>query len=366
MQKIVLVPDAMPGALSAARVCDVLGEAFAHFFPEAELVRLPLGSASVLQASAGEPRIVRVQGPAGNEMRAAYTVLPDRRTAIVDAAACAGAGVGRAAGVLPGRATSYGVGQMILDALQTGCREILLCLSAGAGADGGTGCAAALGVRFLDASGRSFVPVGDTLKSIAHIDLLGRAPVLAGARLRILAGSQAPLCGPQGPAWTLGLPARDAANLDEGLGHLAAVTENDLGIAMADHPGAGAAGGLGAGAMAYLGGELCPGVEPLLDLAGFDAMLEGASLVVTAAGRLDAASALGSAVSSVALRARQARVPVLAFGGVVADGAAELYGLGVTAMQAVNRAGLSPAAAAPRTAADLRRAAEDACRLMLL
>lgn len=366
MQKILLVPDSFPGALSAARACQILGEVFRRYFPEAEQLPLPLGTGAVIAAEAGEARTVRVKGPAGEELRARYTVLPRRRVAILDAAACAGAEIGRAAGVAPGRATSYGVGQMILDALQTGCRELLLCLGSSAAADGGTGCAAALGVRFLDASGRSFVPVGDTLSGIAHIDLLGRAPVLAGARLRILAGSQAPLCGDGGAAAGLGLSPDQTARLQAGLAHLAAVTETDLGISVADRPGAGAAGGLGAGAAAFLGGELCPGVEPLLDLADFDRMLEGASLVVTAAGVLDAASALGSPVCSVARRAQNAGVPVLAFGGVVADGAAELYGMGVTAMQAVNRGGLSAASAAPRAAADLRRAAEDACRLMLL
>ena len=366
MQKIVLVPDSITGGLSAARVCDMLGEVFARYFPEADQVRLPLGGVDTLRAG-GEQRIARVRGPYGEELRARYTVLPDTRTAILDASACTGVEVARTLGPLqPGRATSYGVGQMMLDALQTGCRELLLCLGQSAAMDGGAGCAAALGVRFLDASGRSFVPVGDTLNNIAHIDLLGGAPLLAGARLRVLSGSQAPLWGDGGAASVLGLPAQEAARLDQGLAHLAAVTEADLDIRIADAPGAGASGGLGAGAAAFLGGELCPGVEPLLDLAGFDELLEGASLVVTTADRLDAASALGSATASVAQRAQRARVPVLAFGGVISDGAAELYGMGVTAMQAINRSGLSAAAAAPRAGADLRRAAADACRMMLL
>ena len=366
MQKIIFVPDTLPGALSAAAVCDVLCEVFAQYFPEAEQLCLPLGSDAAARTPQGRSRTVRVKGPAGEELRAAYTVLPERRIAIVDAASCAGAALGSAAGVAPGRATSYGVGQMLLDALQTGCREILLCLSSAAAVDAGAGCAAALGVRFLDGAGRSFVPVGDTLANVARIDLLGRAPVLAEARLRVLAGSRIPLCGRRGAAFAAGAAPDEAERLDEGLCHLAAVAESALGVRMADRPGGGAAGGLGAGAVAFLGAELSPGVKPLLDLAGFDKMLEGASLVVTAAGYLDARCAAGSALSGVASRARRAGVPVLAFGGTVGDGAAELYGLGVTAMQAVNRAGLAPADAASRAAADLRCAAADACRLMLL
>ena len=377
LQKILLVPDSFKGSLTSAQVCDVLAEVFGRHFPQAELVRVPLADggegsvAAFLAAAGGATRTVRVQGPCGGEVRAPYALLPDKRTAVIELSACAGLPLAQAAGPLqPGRATTYGVGQMILDALQTGCREILLCLGGSATNDGGAGCAAALGVRFLDAAGRSFVPVGDTLKNIAHIDLLGRAPVLADAHLRVLCDVRNPLCGPQGAAAVYG-PQKGAspaevALLDAGLAHLAAVTEADLGIDVRSLPGGGAAGGMGAGAAAFLGGELCPGAEVLLDLVGFDSLLAGASLVLTGEGCIDGQTAQGKVVASVARRARAAGVPVVAFGGVIGEGAELLYDLGVTAMQASDRAGLPFAQAAPRAAADLRRAAEEACRLLTL
>lgn len=377
MQKVILVPDSFKGSLTSGEVCEILAEVFGRYFPGAELVQVPLadggeGSVSAfVSALGGETRTVRVQGPYGDEVRARYALLPGRHTAVIEMSACAGLPLAQAAGRLePGRATTYGVGQMILDALQIGCREILLGLGGSCTNDGGAGCAAALGVRFLDKAGRSFVPVGDTLANIAHIDLLGRAPVLAGAKLRALCDVRNPLCGKNGAAAVFGpqkgASPQDVARLDAGLAHLAAVAEAELGVPVAALPGAGAAGGMGAGAVAFLGGELCSGIEVLLDLVGFDNMLKGADLVVTGEGCIDGQSAQGKVLSGVARRARVAGVPVLAFGGRIGEGAWELYRLGVTAMQAADRAALPFAQEAPRAAADLRAAAEDACRLMTL
>ena len=377
MQKIILVPDSFKGSLTSGEVCDILAEVFGRYFPQAELVQVPLadggeGSVSAFVAAlGGEMRTVRVQGPYGEETRARYALLPDHRTAVIELSACAGLPLAQAAGRLePGRATTYGVGQMILDALQIGCREILLGLGGSATNDGGTGCASALGVRFLDKAGRSFVPVGDTLGNIAHIDLLGRAPVLADAKLRVLCDVRNPLCGRNGAAAVFapqkGADAAEVARLDAGLAHLAAVTEAELGVRVSTLPGAGAAGGMGAGAVAFLGGQLCSGIQVLLDLVGFDRMLAGADLVITGEGCIDGQSAQGKVISGVARRAQAAGVPVLAFGGQIGEGAWELYRMGVTAMQATDRAALPFEKAAPRAAADLRAAAEDACRLMTL
>ena len=377
MQKIILVPDSFKGSLTSGEVCDILAEVFGRYFPQAELVQVPLadggeGSVSAFVAAlGGEMRTVRVQGPYGEETRARYALLPDHRTAVIEMSACAGLPLAQAAGRLePGRATTYGVGQMILDALQIGCREILLGLGGSATNDGGTGCASALGVRFLDKAGRSFVPVGDTLGNIAHIDLLGRAPVLADAKLRVLCDVRNPLCGRNGAAAVFapqkGADAAEVARLDAGLAHLAAVTEAELGVRVSTLPGAGAAGGMGAGAVAFLGGQLCSGIQVLLDLVGFDRMLAGADLVITGEGCIDGQSAQGKVISGVARRAQAAGVPVLAFGGQIGEGAWELYRMGVTAMQATDRAALPFEKAAPRAAADLRAAAEDACRLMTL
>ena len=248
---------------------------------------------------------------------------------------------------------------MILDALQIGCREILLCLGDSAASDGGAGCAAALGVRFLDASGRSFVPVGDTLKNIAHIDLLGPC---TGAGRGQTAG--AVRCAPHAlrrrgrvraagcPAWTRGWPTWPPW------------PRRTWACPSGNCPAAAQPAAWAPARWRFWAASCARATEMLLDLVNFDELLADASLVLTGEGCIDAQTAQGKVVAGVARRARAAGVPVLAFAGILGEGAGQLYELGVTAMQAANRAGLPLEQAAPRAAADLRRAAEDACRLL--
>ena len=376
--KIVLIPDSYKGTLSSVQACDVLAGVFGRYFPGAQLVRVPVadggeGSVDAFLASMGGKRCAaRVHGPFGEEVQAAYAVLPDdNRTAVIEMSACAGLPLAAKSGRLdPAAATTFGVGELILDALQRGSREILLCLGGSATNDGGAGCAAALGVRFLDGAGRSFMPVGKTLQSIAHIDLLGRAPVLNGAMIRVLCDIDNPMTGPQGAAAVFG-PQKGAtptqvSMLDSGLRHMAEVVRNDLGVDVERLPGAGAAGGMGGGAVAFLSASLCPGIELILDTVGFDSLLEGAALVVTGEGRIDRQSVHGKVLAGVARRAKAKGVPVLAIGGVLGAGAEEMYDLGVRALQVSNREGLGYEELLPRAAWDLRQAAEDACRMLRL
>lgn len=299
-------------------------------------------------------------------MEGFFGLLGDGTTAVVEMAAAAGLPL------LEGRldvegATTYGVGELILSAVEAGARKVILGLGGSATNDGGCGCAAALGVRFLDAAGEPFVPVGRTLERIAHIDRTHLASSLAGVELVTMCDIDNPLCGPTGAAAVFG-PQKGAdgpavERLDRGLRHLAEVVRADLGVEILDLPGAGAAGGMGGGMAAFLGSRLQMGIDAVLDTADFDALLPGTRAVITGEGRIDGQSLRGKVVVGVARRAKKADVPVIAVVGDIASGAAAAYEEGVTAMFSTNRRAVPWEQARLTAKEDLRAAAGDLFRL---
>lgn len=299
-------------------------------------------------------------------MEGFFGILGDGTTAVVEMAVAAGLPL------LEGRldvegATTYGVGELILSAVEAGARKIIVGLGGSATNDGGCGCAAALGVRFLDAAGEPFVPVGRTLERIAHIDRTYLAPSLAGVELVTMCDIDNPLCGPTGAAAVFG-PQKGAdgpavERLDRGLRHLAEVVRADLGVDILDLPGAGAAGGMGGGMAAFLGSRLQMGIGAVLDTADFDALLPGTRAVITGEGRIDGQSLRGKVVVGVARRAKRVGVPVIAVVGDIAPGAAAAYEEGVTAMFSTNRRAVPWEQARLTAKEDLRAAAGDLFRL---
>ena len=249
---------------------------------------------SVLRCTGGESVTLDVTGPLPRRdgSRRLWPLRRLRRDR--DASA---AGLPLAAGRLdPLHATTFGVGELIRHAVERGCREIYLGLGGSCTNDGGSGCAAALGVRFENAAGEPFVPTGGTLAQIRRIDLSGARELLAGVKITAMCDVDNPLCGPEGAAVfgpQKGAAAETVRLLDRGLHSLREVVYAETGRDLADVPGAGAAGGFGFGCMALLGGTLRPGIETLLDLAGFDRLLERADLVITGEGRLDGQSLRG-------------------------------------------------------------------------
>ena len=244
----------------------------------------------------------------------------------------------------PGTATTYGVGELIAHAVDSGCRKILLGLGGSATNDGGCGCAAALGVRFYDADGQSFVPVGDTLGRIARIDTAEAAALLRSVEITVMCDVTNPLYGPTGAAYVFapqkGADAEKVKSLDAGLRHFGDVIRSQYGLDVSAMPGAGAAGGMGAGCVALLGGTIQSGIDAVLDVTGFDRQLEGADLVITGEGRIDSQSADGKVVSGVARRTRAKGVPLIAIAGGIADSAGAVYDIGVSAMFSTDRAAL--------------------------
>ncbi|MCF2615610.1 glycerate kinase [Oscillibacter valericigenes] len=371
MKKCIVISDSFKGTLSTLDICAIAREVFPAHFPDCELVTLPVADggegtvACFLEALQAQPVTVSISGPFGEPIQAVYA--RKNSLAVIEMASAAGlplAGERRD----PETATTYGVGQLIRHAVEQGCTDILLGLGGSATNDGGCGCAAALGTCFFDAAGNSFVPVGGTLADIAHIDVRERCRLLENVRVTVMCDVENPLFGPNGAAWVFG-PQKGAddamaARLDDGLRHLDAAFQQDLGLHLADLPGAGAAGGMGAGSIAFLGGTLRSGIEAVLDAVDFDRRLDGADLVITGEGRIDAQSVQGKVISGIARRTAPRNIPLVAIVGGIGPGAEAAYRLGLTAMFSINRAAESFAESAPRSAENYRRTLADLLRLI--
>ncbi len=347
MEKILLVPDSFKGTLSSRQVCQVMAGQLRRFFPQAQVKSIPVadgGEGSVeafLAAAGGERRTRTVTGPFGEPVEAFYGILGDGRTAVIEMAACAGLPL--AEGRLnPERATTYGVGELLLAAKEAGCTKAILGLGGSCTNDGGAGAAAALGAKFTRADGAAFVPTGGTLGEIAALDVSPVAQALQGMELTAMCDIDNPLYGEAGAAAVFapqkGADAAMVARLDAGLRHLGQVSARCLGRDFSHLPGAGAAGGLGFGMAAFCGAQLRMGIDAVLDAVGFDSLLPGTDVVFTGEGKIDSQSARGKVVSGVAARCRKAGVPVVAVVGQIGQGFEEMYQQGLTAVFSINRA----------------------------
>ena len=347
MKKCVVVSDSFKGTVSSREICEIAQRVIPRHFPACEVVCIPVadgGEGTVdcfIQAMGAQRVEVTVTNALGEKSAAAYARIGE--LAIIEMAAAAGL---PQVGALrcPGTATTYGVGELIAHAVDSGCRKILLGLGGSATNDGGCGCAAALGVRFYDADGQSFVPVGDTLGRIARIDTAEAEALLRSVEITVMCDVTNPLYGPTGAAYVFapqkGADAEKVKSLDAGLRHFGDVIRSQLGIDVSRMPGAGAAGGMGAGCVALLGGTIQSGIDAVLDVTGFDRQLEGADLVITGEGRIDSQSADGKVVSGVARRTRTKGIPLIAIAGGIADSAGAVYDIGVSAMFSTDRAAL--------------------------
>lgn len=347
MKKCVVVSDSFKGTVSSREICAIAQQVIPRHFPACEVVCIPVadgGEGTVdcfIQAMGAQRVEVTVTNALGEKSAAAYARIGE--LAIIEMAAAAGL---PQVGALrcPGTATTYGVGELIAHAAHSGCRKILLGLGGSATNDGGCGCAAALGVRFYDAAGQSFVPVGDTLGRIARIDNAEAEALLRSVEITVMCDVTNPLYGPTGAAYVFapqkGADAEKVKSLDAGLRHFGDVIRSQYGLDVSAMPGAGAAGGMGAGCVALLGGTIQSGIDAVLDVTGFDRQLEGADLVITGEGRIDSQSADGKVISGVARRTRAKGVPLIAIAGGIADSAGAVYDIGVSAMFSTDRAAL--------------------------
>lgn len=343
MEKIIIIPDSFKGTLSSVEVCNIMADSVKKCLPEAVVCLVPVadgGEGTVeafLRATGGKRIETRVQGPKGEEIASFYGMLPDG-TAVIEMAAAAGLPLmGEQLNVMG--ATTYGVGQLISQALDQEPRRIILGLGGSATNDGGCGAAAALGVSFFDNDGKEFVPVGENLCRITKIDISGLDKRLEKIPIVTMCDIVNPLYGPSGAACIFG-PQKGASKeqvalLDEGLKNLASVIKHDLQLDVADIPGAGAAGGMGAGMTAFFGSTLQRGIEVVLETVKFQEMLHDASLIFTGEGKFDDQSLMGKVVSGVANRAKKAGVPVICVAGAADAEVADSES--ITAVFSINR-----------------------------
>jgi glycerate kinase len=345
MKKFILIPDSFKGTLSSIQVCNILEKQIRKKYEDAEIIKIPVadgGEGSVdafLQAVGGEKVFVEVNNPYMEKMNAFYGLIENGKCAVIEMAACAGLPLVEDRKD-PTKTTTYGVGELILHALARGVKKIIVGLGGSCTNDGGTGCAAALGVRFINKSGKDFIPVGGTLSEISHIDISGLDKRLKNMDIITMCDIDNPLYGKEGAAYVFspqkGADPEMVAFLDENLKSLAKVVANDTGFEQWDFKGAGAAGGMGFGMKVFFHSKIQMGIETVLDVVNFNEIIKGADYIITGEGKIDYQSLRGKVVIGVARRAKKAGIKVIAVVGVKGEGAEGAYAEGVDEIVVTN------------------------------
>lgn len=346
MQNFILVPDSFKGTLSAIEVCNIMKSSIKNLYKDANIISVPVadgGEGTVdafLYALGGEKKSVWVSD-AFNEQKilAHYAMLKDD-IAVIEMAACAGLPLVKNR-LEPDKTTTFGVGELIIDAINSGAKKIILGLGGSATNDGGCGMAAALGVKFKDEQNQEFIPTGGTLSQIYKIDMNNIYSKIKDVEFISMCDVDNPLCGKLG-ASAVFAPQKGADEdmvklLDEGLAHLAKIIKRDLHIEVKDIKGAGAAGGLGAGSIAFLQSKLTKGIDVILDTINFDELVSKADIVFTGEGKLDSQSLHGKVVMGVANRSQKYKTPVIVVTGAIGENIQEAYNKGITAIFSINK-----------------------------
>lgn len=373
-ERIIVAPDSFKGSLTAAQVAEACRLGILDEFSAAEVVCLPLadggeGTVDALSASAGMMKVkCRVSDPLMRPVEAWYAISSDGRSAVMEMAAASGLTLLSESERDPLQTSTYGTGEMILDALRRGCRRFFIGIGGSATNDAGMGMLRALGYRFADASGNPLEGRGSDLSRVVRIDVSGADPRLRESSFTVACDVGNPLFGPNGAAYVFapqkGADEETVMQLDIGLRDFASVIMRDMRVDVSSIPGAGAAGGLGAAFCAFLGADLRKGIEMVLEAVGFDRAIAGASLIFTGEGSVDAQSLMGKVVSGVSSHAREAGVPVVVLGGKVADRVA-LAKAGLTALPVVSGPMPLPQAMRPEVAeANVRDTAGAVMRLL--
>lgn len=373
MKKIVLIPDSFKGTLSSTQICEIISGEIKRQFSDCEIISIPVadgGEGSVdcfLSALGGEKITAMVSGPHLEKMESYFGYLPESSTAAIEMASCAGLPLVENQKD-PLGTTTYGVGELLLEAASHGVTKIILGLGGSCTTDGGCGAAAACGIKFYDEAGNSFIPTGETLSQIEHIDTSSLDPAIKTVDIVAMCDIENPMYGPEGAAYIFapqkGATENEVKLLDEGLIHLANVIKQDLRADVATIPGTGAAGAMGAGMVAFFGAQLQMGIETVLDTVHFSEIAKDADLVITGEGKLDSQSLRGKVVIGVAKRAQDAGIPVIALVGGVESDISDAYRKGVTAIFPINRLPEDFSISKEKSAENLAATAQDVLRLV--
>ena len=325
--KIVLAPDSFKGSMSALQACRAMKSATRRVFPDAQIVALPLADGGegtldvVMNGAGGMLKTQRVRGPLGAPVEARWGILPDGR-AIIEMAQASGLHLTESHDRRDAlRASSWGTGQLIKAALNAGCRHIMLGIGGSATTDGGVGTLSALGLFARDSNARILPEGGGALAQLASLDLKFLDARLQRTQFTVLCDVNNPLCGPQGAAHIYapqkGATPAQTVQLDDVLAHFADVAEKTLGHDYRNLPGAGAAGGLGFALTAFCGAQLRSGIETILEITQFREKINGADLILTGEGSLDAQTLCGKTIAGLCKIARERSIPVIAFAGQI-------------------------------------------------
>lgn len=343
--RVLIAPDKFKGSLSSSQAARAIERGFISGYPDAETIVCPLadggeGTMDVLvEATSGRKVVCEVTGPLGERRQASLGFLGDGKTAVVEMAEASGLQLMAPEERDPKSTSTRGTGDLIRYALDIGIREIIVAIGGSGTNDGGAGMAQALGARFVDCDGNDLLPGGSCLRSLEKVDLSELDPRVREARIIVACDVTNKLLGDEGASRIFapqkGASQQDVELLEACLARLAEVTGQCLNCDCEESPGAGAAGGLGYGLMAFLGARIRPGIEVVMEYAGFERLAKDCRLVITGEGRLDAQTAYGKTVIGVARAAERRRIPVLALAGEVAEGASSLHRLGVSCILSI-------------------------------
>lgn len=361
-KKFVIIPDSFKGTLSSIEVCDIIENEILNVFNDAEIKKIPVadgGEGSVdafLEGLKGEKVFVEVNDPFFQKMTSFYGLIDQGETAVIEMAACAGLPlVGNKKD--PRITTTYGVGELLLHAIEHGVKKVILGIGGSSTNDGGCGFAAALGVKFYDQNHETFIPTGGTLHQIHQIDKSNLDKRLNQIELITMCDIDNPLYGKEGAAYVFG-PQKGADPvmvefLDQGLKHLAKTVHQSLGIDDPYFKGAGAAGGLGYGAKIFANSKIQMGIETVLDAMQFDELAKDADYIITGEGQMDFQSLRGKVAIGVARRAKRTKAKVIAVVGSLKGNKEDYINEGIDDIIVTNYLNLSFDELKPRAKEDM-------------
>ena len=348
--QLLFASDSFKGSLTSGKTAELLSKAAREVFGECECSSVPVADGgegtveAVIAAEHGEKVAVKVHGPLMEEAESYYGVFGGDK-AVIEMAAASGLPMVPEELRNPLNTTTFGTGELILDALKRGYRDISIAIGGSATNDGGMGCARALGVKFLDDEGNELEGFGRDLIRVASIDVSGLDERVKESKITVMCDVTNPLCGKDGATWTFGkqkgaTPAIQE-ELERGMCRYRDVIRETFLVDCDAIPGTGAAGGLGAALMVFLGGEIKSGIETVLELIRFDERLEGVDLVVTGEGRTDWQSCFGKVMQGVGMHAKAKGIPVLGLSGSLGKNAMDICGCGISSLMTTVNAPMS-------------------------
>lgn len=374
--KIVVAPDSFKGSVTALQAANAIERGLLRVFSHATIEKIPMADGgegtvqSLVDATGGEIKTAQVLDPLGYAIDAEFGILADGQTAVIEMATASGLPLIPTEKRNPLKTSTYGTGQLIHAALDSGCRRLIIGIGGSATNDGGAGMAEALGVKFLNEDGKSIERGGGGLAKLTSIDMTDLHPAIADTETVVACDVNNPLTGPNGASHIYG-PQKGATpemikTLDANLKHFDGILAKTCGQSYNDIPGAGAAGGLGAGLMAFLNAELKLGVDIVIDTVNLKERMKGASLVITGEGQIDYQTAFGKTPVGVAKVAKAENIPVIAIAGGIGEGAEKVYDAGIDAMVGIVQTPMSLDDAFEEAQRLITNTAEQAARLLVI